>query len=50
MEPMTSAPIRLTLAALPAPDVPEAETMTTSSACSRWLLKPGVRASRADVG
>ena len=50
MEPMTSLPSRWGFRDLPAPDVPDAATTTTSSASSRPAAKPGARASEMPVG
>jgi hypothetical protein len=46
---MTSEPSRLTFAALPAPEVPEAAT-TTMSSVMRPFATAGARASVTEVG
>ncbi|GAA3110929.1 hypothetical protein GCM10020254_66300 [Streptomyces goshikiensis] len=49
MEPITSEPSRFALGALPAPEVPEAATITASGSASRAPYA-GKRASETAVG
>ena len=50
MEPITSAPSRCGLSDRPAPEVPLAATITTSSGSSSPAAKPGARARLQAVG